>query len=77
MIKRGCRQGDPITSHILIICIELLAIILRQNIKIKIININDKEDKLSQFANDTTILDGFKNSLNEALSELSYFGSCS
>ena len=78
MIKRGCRQGDPIASYIFIICIEFLAIRLRENSKIKGININDQEYKISQFADDTTmILDCSETSLSETLSELSQFGSYS
>ena len=77
-IKRGCRQGDPIASYIFILCIEYLAIRLRENNNIKGININNTEYKLSQFADDTTlILDGSEYSLNEALAELSFFGSFS
>lgn len=56
MIKRGCIQGDPIITYIFILCIEFLAIRLRNNNTIKGININDQEFQLSQFADATTTM---------------------
>jgi len=61
---RGCRQGDPISAYIFIICAEILAIRIRGNELIKAIHIKQKEVKLTQFADDTTlILDGSEQAL--------------
>ena len=70
-IGRGCRQGDPISPFLFILCAEILAIMIRKNRNIKGIIINDKEHKLSQYADDTVfILDGKEKSLNETLNVL-------
>ena len=77
-IHRGCRQGDPIASQIFIICAEILALKIRSNNNISGIKINDREIKLSQFADDTTlILDGTEKSLLSSMTEISKFGAIS
>ena len=63
-IGRGCRQGDPISSYIFLICVELMAIMIRQNMNIKGIRIFGNEYKILQYADDTALLlDGTENSL--------------
>lgn len=70
-LKRGCRQGDPISPYIFILCAEILGKMIRNNKDIKGIQINGKEYKLSQYADDTQVLlDGSENSLKEALGTL-------
>ena len=57
---------------------ELLAEKIRQNKTIKGISVQDEEIKISQFADDATIiLDGSKESLKAALQDLEQFGSIS
>ena len=73
-LRRGCRQSDTILPYIFILCAEILGKMIRKNEDIKGIVINNKEYKLSQYADDTQIfLDGSKNTLNTALSVLNKF----
>lgn len=58
-IQRGCRQGDPVTSYLFIICAEILSILIKQNKNVKGILVNNTEHKISQYADDTLLaLDG-------------------
>ena len=73
-VKRGCRQGDPISAYIFILCAEILNIKLKNNKNIKGIHINNKEYIISQFADDTTLfLDGSDKSLRNTLKLLEEF----
>jgi exonuclease III len=73
-VERGCRQGDPSSCYLYLICAEVLSLMIRKNVNIKGINIKGKECLLSQFADDTTLcLDGSEKSFNETMSVLSKF----
>ena len=52
-IKRGCRQGDPISPDLFLLCVEILGIMIRENKLIKGITTDDEEHKIAQFADDT------------------------
>ena len=71
---RGVRQGCPLSPYLFTLCIELLAISIRGNDKIKGIQINGNTHKISQFADDAnlTILYCIE-SLNEVLKTLDTF----
>lgn len=73
-IERGCRQGDPVSPYLFILCSELLACRIRENQNIRGIKIAETEQKISQFADDTSLfLEGDKKSYEELFKELDYF----
>ena len=55
-VSRGCRQGDPLSPYIFIICVEILAIMIRENKQIKGITIDSIEHKIAQYADDSEII---------------------
>ena len=70
-LLRGCRQGNPITPYILILCAEVLSHTIKKDINIKGIFINNKEFTLSQYADDIQIfLDSSEMSLRKTLEKL-------
>ena len=63
-LGRSCRQGDPISSYIFLLCAEILSIRIKHNPDIKGIKIDENEHLISQYADDTLIiLDGTEKSL--------------
>jgi exonuclease III len=74
-IHRGCRQGDPISPYIFVLCVEILAIMIRENKDIKGVVINDIEHKISQYADDTEFtLNGDRKSFEACIEILDSFG---
>ena len=77
-LNRGVRQGCPLSPYLFILSVEVLANAIRQKKEIRGITVKDKEIKLSQYADDTTlILDGSEESLLESLKIIDYFGNIS
>ena len=77
-IQRGCRQGDPLSPYIFILCAEILGLLIRKNKDIKGISIDDTEYTISQYADDTSlILDGTPLSLDASLRTLQYYAEIS
>ena len=54
-VKRGVRQGDPLSPYLFILCVEILGLLIRSKQSIKGVQIENKEIKVSQFADDTTL----------------------
>ena len=73
-IGRGCRQGG--LTYLFILCAQILQAMIHLNPKIRGIMVNTTEIKMTQFADDTTILlDGTRGSLQASLNTLEIFGS--
>ena len=67
-LERGVRQGCPLSPYLFILGVEILAEKIRTNKSVKGICVQENEIKLSQYADDTTlILDGSKESFTSAL----------
>ena len=78
-IERGCRQGDPISPYIFLLCGEILAHMIRQNKKIKGYSLFDIEIKINQFADDTSLFtdgsqESFKYCVETVLEYAKYSG---
>ena len=73
-IQRGVRQGCPLSPYLFILSVEVLATAIRNNTNVKGISVNNEEIKISQYADDTTlILDGSRESLLSSLKMLDDF----
>ena len=77
-IQRGVRQGCPLSPYLFILSAEILAKAIRKNPNKGGILINNNDIKISQYADDTTlILDGSREALISALRLLDEFGNLS
>ena len=73
-LHRGCRQGNPVSPYIFILCAEYLSQSIKNNRDIIGLNICGKEKKLTQFADDTSLfLNPSKKVLQKTLQTLSDF----
>ena len=66
-IKRGVRQGCLISTLLFILCVEVLAIAIREHNDVKGIRIGKKEIKITQFADDTCLYLNGSNSLENVV----------
>ena len=77
-LKRGVRQGCPLSPYLFILAAEVLAKTVRNNKKIRGLSLGNDEVKISQYADDTIlILDGSEKSLTSAIQFLDDFGKIS
>ena len=73
--ERGCRQGDPVSPYLFLLCVEILGIMIRENRLIKGIHINDEEQKIVQFADDTQMMsEGDAISFEQSINTVENFG---
>ena len=76
-LSRGVRQGCPLSPYLFVLAVELLACKIRQDKEIQGIKVLGKELKLSQFADDTTLLNSNCNSVKQPIAVLDNFGDIS
>ena len=77
-ISRGIRQGCPISALLYILCAEIMAENIRNNKNINGIKIGrDKEIKVTQMADDTTIILRAENDIPILIAELKRFSEVS
>ena len=73
-LERGVRQGCPLSPYLFILCVEILAEKIRTCQNIKGINVCGEKIKISQYADDTTlILDGSNEAFTSSLQVLDDF----
>ena len=73
-MKRGIRQGCPLSGLLFIISVELLAERLRNNTYILGFQFGNTHIKLSQYADDSTLMLSSYQSIENALDEIQNFG---
>ena len=55
-LARGCRQGDPLSPYVFVLCAEILSQVIREFDGIKGIKVHGEEFKSTQYADDTTLM---------------------
>lgn len=74
---RGVRQGCPVSALLFLLVVEIMAIKIRQNNDIKGFSFGDVELKLTQYADDSTLLLLDLESIGYAIVEISKFSGVS
>ena len=76
-LHRDVRQGCSLSGLLFVLAVEILSVAIRASRDIKEIQIGNREIKLSQYADDTTVLCKDIFSLEKLLDLLNTFGDCS
>ena len=78
MIKRGIKQGCPLSALIFILCTEILCLAIKQNEELKGIKLpGNKEARINQYADDTCLFLKDETSIQVALTIIQDFSSVS
>ena len=73
-LGRGCRQGDPVSPYLFVMAAEILAEAIRSNKNIEGLTLYKQEHKISQYADDTTLITkANENSIRASMSTLKEF----
>ena len=72
-MKRGIRQGCPLSALLFIVATEILSINLKSNENVTGIKIGTFEQIICQYADDTTLTRGNKYSMHHALKSIDDF----
>ena len=73
-VKKGVRQGDPLSPTIFVLCVEYLVVMLRQSKYYQGFKINSHCFKVSLFADGTVVyLNGNASQFNCVFDILNYF----
>ena len=77
-VRRGVRQGCPLSPYLFILSIEILYKSVHRDASIKGITIYDKEIKNTAFADDATfMMDGSRNTFENLINKIDNFGKIS
>jgi len=77
-ISRGCRQGDPLSPYVFILCVEPLAAAIKNDNDITGVTIGKHCHKIGMYADDTFLFqDGSVSSMNRTFEVLDMFHRCS
>ena len=77
-IERGCRQGDPMSALIFLLCAEILGLLFRNSDSIVGLSLPGRQLKIIQYADDTLLtLNGSVMELNSALNILDKYNAMS
>jgi hypothetical protein len=77
LLKRGIRQGCPLSAFVFILCAELLANKIRNCTNIKGLTFENTDYRILQFADDTALILNDVKSLKECLKILEKYYKCS
>ena len=72
-LERGARQGEPISAYLFILVLEIFFIFVKNNPKVKGLNMFKHEFLYTAYADDTTFFLKDRNSIIELMSELNTF----
>ena len=74
LLGRGCRQGDPISPYLFILCSEFLTLAFKESNLVEGLTIHRKEHRLNQYADDTSLfLKASERNLRNSLDILQWF----